>query len=346
MRFLLQTEGGVDHFAGDQLARIPQRYEEVIAEAKLADEVGFDAFGCGEQHFDPPYWTISNPETMLAAVARETKRIRLRSTIFLLPFSHPIRLAEAIGTLDIVSGGRLELGTGRGNNSRALRGFQVPFEEQDDRFAEALAIIKGALSQDSFSFSGKYYQFEDLQILPKSIQRPYPPLYYAAISPESHRLAAREGLGLLTLGSAMSPEQVKKRFALYNDNFVDGPGALRKISMSVHTFCAENDDAALEKYRDSVLKYLQRTVFLYEKTLREKGLELDFSNTKSIIQDYQFMVDNNLIAAGSPEKVIETYQYYKELGVNEIRVRSDGLPHELLMKNIKTLADKVFPHFK
>lgn len=346
MKFLLQTEGGVDSFAGDQTAAIPRRFEEVIAEAKLADEVGFDTFGCGEQHFDPPFWTISNPETMLAAIARETKNIRLRGTIFLLPFSHPIRLAEAVGTLDILSGGRLELGTGRGNNSKAIRGFQIPFEEQDERYLEALHIIKGALSQDCFSYSGKHYQFEDLQILPKSIQRPHPPIYYAAISPASHKLAATEGLGLLTLSSAMSPDQIRKRFALYNDNFVDSPGALRSISIGIHTFCVDGDQRAVDAYRDSILKYLERTVFLYEKTLREKGLELDFSNTKSIISEYQFMIDNNLLAVGDSKKVIETYEYYQSLGVNEIRIRCDGLPHELHLQNIRNLAERVFPHFK
>lgn len=346
MKFLLQTEGGVDSFAGDQTSAIPRRFEEVIAEAKLADAVGFDVFGCGEQHFDPPFWTISNPETMLAAIARETKRIRLRGTIFLLPFSHPIRLAEAFGTIDILAEGRLELGTGRGNNSKAIRGFQIPFEEQDERYLEALHIIQGALSNDVFSFSGKYYQFDDLQILPKSIQRPHPPIYYAAISPGSHKLAATEGLGLLTLSSAMSADQIKKRFAIYNDNFVDRPGALKSISISVHTFCADGNEQAANAYRDSILKYLERTVFLYEKTLRDKGLELDFSNTKSIIKEYEYMIDNHLLAVGDSKKIIETFEYYKDLGVDEIRIRCDGLPHELHLANIKNLAEKVFPHFK
>lgn len=346
MDFLLQTEGGVDSFPGAELASIPKRFKEVIEEAKLADAVGFDTFGCGEQHFDPPFWTISNPETMLAAIARETKRIRLRGTIFLLPFSHPLRLAEAIGTLDILSDGRLELGTGKGNNSTAVKGFQIPFAEQEERYLEALNIIKGALSNDRFSYSGKYYQFEDLQVVPKSIQRPHPPIYYAAISPGSHVLAAREGMGLLTVGSAMSPEQIRKRFAIYNDNFVPSPGALRKISITVHTFCAPSGTSDIERVRDSILKYLERTVFLYEKTLKEKGLELDFSNTKKIIKEFDYMVESKLLAIGDPARVIDTYQYYRDLGVDEIRIRCDGLPHEMHMANIKAIAEKVIPHFK
>ena len=346
MDFLLMTEGGI-HVAGrEQPIPVAQRYNEVIAEAKAAEEAGFDVFGCGEQHFDPPHWTISNPETMLAAVARETKRIKIRSTIFLLPLSHPLRVAEAIGTLDILSDGRLELGVGKGNSSRALKGFQIPIQETEERFLECLTIIKGALGNETFSYEGKYYSFEDVQVLPKSLQRPHPPIYYGAISPKSHEFAGQHGFALMTLTAAMSADQVRKRFKLYLDTFVDAPGALKKISVGVQSYCGPDLQRARDEARDSILDYLARTVFLYEATLREKGLKFDFSNTKQIIKDYDYLIDNKLIAVGDPKALIDTYQYYRDLGANEIRIRCDGLPHDMLMKNIRMIGEKVIPHFK
>jgi len=344
--FLLMTEGCVEIDGSDKHMSIPQRYREVIDEAKYADEVGFDYFGCGEQHFDPPYWTISNPETMLAAIARETKRVKLRSTIFLLPFSHPLRLAEAIGTIDILSEGRLEIGTGKGNNSIAMKGFELSIPDLEELYLESLQIIKGALANERFSYSGKYYNFEDLPVLPQSIQRPHPPIYYAAVSPKSHELAAQHGLGLLTLSSALTAEQVKKRFKLYKDNFVDGPGAVRKISMGVQTYCSETAQRAREEARGSITRFLSRAVFLYENTSKAKGLNLDFSSAKKTLDDYDYMIDNNLVAVGDPKAVIDVFEYYRELGADEIRIRCDGMPHELIKKNMKILADKVFPHFK
>ncbi|MCW5729936.1 MAG: LLM class flavin-dependent oxidoreductase [Alphaproteobacteria bacterium] len=346
MDFLLMTEGGIDAEGPGGPPSVPQRFREVIAEAKLADEVGFDVFGCGEQHFDPPYWTISNPETMLAAIARETKRIRLRSTIVLLPLIHPLRLAEIIGTIDILSDGRFEIGTGKGNNSIAIKAFEVPFSELDERYEEALTVIKGALSNDRFSHRGKYFSFDEIEVLPKSIQKPHPPIYFAAISPQSHVVAGRNGLGLLTLSTAMSRPQIEKRFRIYHESFREQPGALKKISLGLQTYCCADGAAARTHARDSILRYLKRTIFLYEKTLQEKGLNLDFSNTKKITSDFEFLARERLLAIGDPKEVIDTFRYYEQLGVQEIRIRCDGLPHEMLMANIRMLADKVIPHFK
>ena len=132
----------------------------MIDEVVLAEEMGFDFFGTSEQHFLVDLATVSAPEVFYPAIAMRTSRIRLRHMVVLLPFpfNHPIRVAERLATLDIVSNGRAEFGTGRANTLVQIDGFACPLDETRERWEEALEVVMKAFKDDPFSHEGKYFK--------------------------------------------------------------------------------------------------------------------------------------------------------------------------------------------
>ena len=154
MKFGLFTEG--DTNCGYSVA---QRYGEMIREAQYAEEVGFDTWGCSEQHFIGPSCTISAPEVLYGAVAHATSRITLRTmSTVMLHFNHPILIAERLATIDVLSHGRLELAAVRGNNARTLDAFEVNPLTTVKEWDETLRVVVKALTQETLEHKGGLLQ--------------------------------------------------------------------------------------------------------------------------------------------------------------------------------------------
>ncbi|MBI3328914.1 MAG: LLM class flavin-dependent oxidoreductase, partial [Nitrospinae bacterium] len=128
-----------------------QRYEETLAQIELADDLGFATAWLAELHFHGPLAIMSAPLLVAAALARRTRRIRLGIAVNVLPLHHPLRCAEEAATLDVLSGGRMEFGAGRGALAMHFEGFNVPLSEGRGRFLEGLEVIKKAWTEESFS---------------------------------------------------------------------------------------------------------------------------------------------------------------------------------------------------
>jgi alkanesulfonate monooxygenase SsuD/methylene tetrahydromethanopterin reductase-like flavin-dependent oxidoreductase (luciferase family) len=156
--------------------------EEVIRNAleqcRLADELGYDSVWLGEHHFSP-YGTMADTMLFGAAVAQITKRVAIGTAVAVPTFTHPVRVAEQIAMLDVMSGGRFRIGLGRGYQSREFNGYGVPQNESKVRFREATEIIDGLLSHEQFSYEGQFWSFENLTVAPRPLQQPRPPIYVA-----------------------------------------------------------------------------------------------------------------------------------------------------------------------
>ena len=174
------------------------RYKDLIDEAVQAERMGFDFWGTTEQHFGE---LPSAPEVLFGYVAAKTSRIRLRSLVTLLPFAfnHPIRVAEQIATLDILSDGRADLGLGRGNTIKEIEGFGIPFDDTKAQMWEALEIIDKALSLEEFEHHGELMDLPRNRLTPKPVQDPHPPITMAATSIETCRMAGERGIGCMIL---------------------------------------------------------------------------------------------------------------------------------------------------
>jgi alkanesulfonate monooxygenase SsuD/methylene tetrahydromethanopterin reductase-like flavin-dependent oxidoreductase (luciferase family) len=160
------------------------RYEQALTQACHADAVGFDSVWLTEHHFSR-HGIVSDSLAVLGHLAARTSSVRLGTAVSVLPLHHPLRFAEAAATVDQLSGGRLDLGIGRGYQPGEFRGFGVDSAEKHDRFAEALDVLQRVWSADGpVSHAGRYWSFEDAYPQPRPVQRPHPPLWVATDSPD------------------------------------------------------------------------------------------------------------------------------------------------------------------
>src|SRR5437667_1953804 len=160
----------------------------VIAEAQLAEASGFDSCFFGEHHQDQDGF-LPSPLIVATAVAARTRRLRVGTSVILLPLHHPVRVAEDVITLDLVSKGRVILGVGIGYQPADFRAFTVPMEHRVALFEESVEILRKCWSGERFSFRGKHYTLEDVQIRPRPYQQPAPPLWIGASVPAAVRRA-------------------------------------------------------------------------------------------------------------------------------------------------------------
>src|SRR5436190_103458 len=164
--------------------------DEAIAEAQLAEASGFDPCFFGEHHQDHDGF-LPSPLIVAAAVAARTTRLRVGTSVILLPLHHPVHVAEDVITLDLVSKGRVILGVGIGYQADDFRAFAVPMDERLARFEESVEIIRLCWAGERFSFRGKHYTLEDVQVSPRPYQKSEPPLWIGASVTAAARRAGR-----------------------------------------------------------------------------------------------------------------------------------------------------------
>ena len=176
-------------------------FQDALDQVELADRLGFDNVWEVEHHFLEEYSHSSAPEVFLAACSQRTKQIRLGHGIVLMPpgYNHPARVAERIATLDLVSKGRVEWGTGESSALLELGGYGVPVEEKRNAWREAVEQCANMMAMDPYpGFEGQYFSMPTRNIVPKPVQKPHPPLWVACSNRETIKLAARLGIGALT----------------------------------------------------------------------------------------------------------------------------------------------------
>jgi alkanesulfonate monooxygenase SsuD/methylene tetrahydromethanopterin reductase-like flavin-dependent oxidoreductase (luciferase family) len=170
-------------------------YRELLGQMEHADRVGFDVYSIIEHHFFEQFSVSANPLALICAAAQRTQRLRFRVALHTLPLANPMRLAGEIAAADILTGGRLETGLGRGH-AWLFERSGVDLAESRGRFEEAVEILLRAWTEDQFSFEGRYYRFKDLAAVPKPLQKPHPPLYTGGTSLATYELAGGRGWGM------------------------------------------------------------------------------------------------------------------------------------------------------
>lgn len=177
---------------------LEQQFEERLELIEAYDRFGFYAYHLAEHH-GTPLGLAPSPGIFLAAVAARTKRLRFGPLVYSLPLYHPIRLLEEICMLDRLSGGRFELGVGRGVSPIEVGFYGVDADAGPRQFPEALRLIKQGLTTDALTFSGDFYNFDNVPMVLRPVQTPYPPLWYGITNPETTHWAALEGAHMVTL---------------------------------------------------------------------------------------------------------------------------------------------------
>ena len=193
-----------------------QGYQSFIDYVTEADRLGFKQLFMVEHHFTGQ-GQVSASMTVLAYLAARTQHIRLGTAVVVLPWHNPVLIAEQVATLDLLTGGRVDFGVGKGYRKAEFEGFCIPIDEATERFDEAMEIIRKAWTTEGrFSHRSKHWHYENIVVEPEPLQRPHPPLWLAAGSHDSIRRAAREGYNLL-LDQLAQTDQIIQRIAIFRE---------------------------------------------------------------------------------------------------------------------------------
>jgi alkanesulfonate monooxygenase SsuD/methylene tetrahydromethanopterin reductase-like flavin-dependent oxidoreductase (luciferase family) len=336
-----------------------QLFHDCVAQAVLADEVGFDGIWAVEHHGLREYAHSSAPEIFLAFVAARTKAIKIGHGVTLLPgrYNHPIRIAERIATLDILSEGRVMWGTGKSGTRVEQGAFELDPAELESQWLEALEMIVGMWRDDVFQWQGKHYAIPPTQIVPKPVQEPHPPVFAACSRPELSVAAGGLGLGALNLAIYRDAD-LARNVKGYRDAVAQAKPITGRItnSFSCNPSCLVlDDDRKAARHGLAGAQFFLRSMMTYYGTEnRPLGPLRVPRDLPGDAQLDAFMHARNTEASqlstviGDPACARETIGRFVEAGVDElILVMQTGVqPHELVMESIRTMADKVIGHFR
>lgn len=330
-----------------------QRMDELVEEALLADELGFDFYGLSEVHFSDVL-TISAPEVLLGVIAGQSKRIRLRTVSTpMLTFNHPIRVAERVATLDLVSHGRMELGTARSNQAHTIEAFGIDVNETRKQYTDSIEVVIKALSQETFEHDGPVWKIPERSLFPKPVQRPHPPVFASATSTETHRYAGEQGIGVMSGNSLPGGwDFVQECLDLYRSSWVDAADRGRLTnstfsSLALRAHCAETTEQALEEAGPAAFEMVDLVMRWFTK-LAEKSSDYSYMGRIEELEEHRrdlpFMVERApYLTIGDPDLFIERCERLESMGVDEFILEIDGLGHDKQMRAIELIGKEVIP---
>ena len=342
--------GFMDHLPCAEWQSEGQRYQDILTQIELGDKVGFDTAWLAEIHFFPNVSRIASPLTVLAAAAQRTQRIRLGTAVTLLPLHNPLKIAEDAATVDVLSGGRLELGVGRGAAPSMFAGYNVPIEESRERFEESLTVIRKAWTSDRLTYEGKYLNVKDLQVFPRPVQQPHPPLRIAANSPDTYQIAGRMGLPIFaTPLIAGSMDKLREYIGAHRASLPPGVKQDVAVAFPVHTAVSR------AQARREVEPSLKHFFMLLEQRRPDiAALPESYQAFQKAIDKLQKIsyeeVENLGGVFGDPEYCVERVKALREeFNMNEFicYFNQGGLvDHAAVKRSMELFAREVIPQFQ
>jgi alkanesulfonate monooxygenase SsuD/methylene tetrahydromethanopterin reductase-like flavin-dependent oxidoreductase (luciferase family) len=321
----------VDHYPKELPRTSAELYGELLEQVEAADALGFDSFWIAEHHFHE-YGGIPRPPVWMAAAAERTRRIRLGSAVVVLPFDNPLRTAEDYAMVDILSGGRLNLGVGSGYLKHEFAGFGLDMEQRRERFDEALEIMLRALSGERVSFAGKHYTVSDVQLNVRAIQRPRPPVWIATLRADGAPRIGARGLPVMLIpyASAETLDEMRAGVAAYKEAFVKAGGQLAEASVpfGFHCHCAESTAQARAEAREAMERYVRTRLY-------------------AVQRPFDVLVQQNVVAFGDPEEIVRVARLYEAAGFTHFLAIPNfgGLLHKQVLRSMELMARQVLPRF-
>ena len=328
------------------------RYQETIEQIAVADQLGFDVAWLAELHFYKGFSIMPSPLMIAIAAAQRTRRIRLGTAVTLLPLHHPLRAAEDAAVADLLTGGRLEYGVGRGTIAVHFQGFGVPRDESRERFEEALEIILAAWTQEQVSYKGRFYEVSEVALAPKPLQKPHPPLRIAANSPETAQFAGRKGYDVLVASPINPMPGFYEHIRIYRDALGHGEHPDRSGNVAALLFVNPQEsrsDARVQAER-SLMHYFQTIVdqtlvggrgqyqgsYTYLKQVRDRAKAITYET-----------VEQTMAVYGPPEQCIARInEIYERARIDQLVCwfNAGGLiSNRDVMATMERFATKVMP---
>jgi alkanesulfonate monooxygenase SsuD/methylene tetrahydromethanopterin reductase-like flavin-dependent oxidoreductase (luciferase family) len=328
-----------------------QLLQDALGQIELADRLGFDYAWCVEHHFLEEYSHCSAPEVFLGAATQRTRRIRLGHGIIQLPTNHPLRVAERVATLDLLSGGRVELGLGEGQGPVELHPFGARVREKRDVWEEAVQALVPAFTRSSWQWHGQYFKFPARNVLPKPFQKPHPPLWVACSNITTIASAGRWGMGALGF-QFVSPDAARAWVNRYYLELTKNPSRLAdypanpNIAMVSGFMCAPTDAEALDKAAGWTF-----FVFCLSHYGRHGIPNPGEGNMWEAYQEWrdtdkaQGTLRSGLI--GSPQTIRRRLREFEATGVDQVILLAQAgrTVHEDICRSLELFASEVMPEF-
>lgn len=351
-------------------------FHEAIEQAVYAEKMGFDTVWAVEHTALTQYAHMSAPETFLAYLAGRTTRLGIGHGVVCLPpaMNHPVKVAERVATLDILSSGRVHFGMGKGGTQQEAGTFGYDMNELQPMIDESMYLIPKIMTQDEIEHDGKYIKIPRRPIHPKPYQDPHPPLYYACTREATLQLAGSRGIGALVLGFS-GPEEIARKNAIYRECFrnrkpedqvgfrptehlaafcaaivLEDREEARRIGLRGQRFFAE---AIAHWYQGGPKPTIDENLSGDD---QEKILEKEKEALVTYLSEEKIVVGsehtNNYAVAddayGTPEDCIRYCTRLQEAGADEVLFlfQMGGIPHAAIMETIRNIGEKVIPHFR
>jgi luciferase family oxidoreductase group 1 len=316
---------------------IAEVFHRAIERIEVMDKTGYDAVWLAEHHFTG-YSVCPTPHVMAAHVASRTRRLRIGTGVSLAAFYHPLRLAEEIALLDILSNGRVNWGAGRGFDPTEFRAFGVNVEESGKRFHEAVEIVHAAWQNERLTYHGEYWHFDNVEVLPKPQQSPYPPTWLAAGSEGAIKWAGKRGYSIM-LGPHATFAENQQHLQLYQQELSRHGFSCDGREVPIARFIAvAATDAEAEEVARSGTQFLTKTYMNAGKATRPE------SQAQSVlVMDERKKIEryiDSVVIHGTPEKVIDKLQ----------QLEAEGQLHYLMCaplshSSFSLFTERVLPKF-
>jgi alkanesulfonate monooxygenase SsuD/methylene tetrahydromethanopterin reductase-like flavin-dependent oxidoreductase (luciferase family) len=341
-------------------------FREGLEQVELADRLGFDSVWATEHHFLEEYAHSSAPEVFLAACSQRTKHIRLGHGVTLLPlaYNHPARVAERIATLDLVSEGRVEFGTGESSSEVELGGFGIRRQDKREMWQESLEAICRMFAEEPFmGHKGKYFEMPPRNVVPKPVQKPHPPLWVACSKAETIQLAARNGIGALSFAfvplTQIKPWVDGYYKTLEEESLPVGAAINPNIVFTIQFMCLKNGDRAREIANEAhrFFSYAISHYYVFgEHQPGKTNLWHNFKTDKEHVGQQVWGGSTQVVGegvkptdcVGTPKQVREVLLQYERLGADQVVfiTQTANTPHEVLCEALELFGREVMPEFQ
>jgi alkanesulfonate monooxygenase SsuD/methylene tetrahydromethanopterin reductase-like flavin-dependent oxidoreductase (luciferase family) len=345
-------------------------FKAVVEQAVLADQVGFHGLWTVEHHFLEEFSHCSNPEVLYGAIAAVTTNLRIGYGVRLAPkpYNHPVRSAESVAVLDLLSDGRVDFGTGRSATRTELEGFGIDPQETREMWLEAVKHIVGCWTNEYHEFDGKYWQLPRRRVVPKPLQQPHPPMFGATGSIDGHEMMGELGLGLCSFSIGTSMEHLDERIQRYRKGSAHCTtpiGAFQNKEAVAFTMvnCAPDKKDSYAAARNAYEWYARASAdslgelsdwvegesgelgtFAYTDKIRKAAR----GGSKEVSLNFEAMMGKNSVIAGDPDEVIRRAKQYEEAGVDQLLclMNPHDIPNENVLQTIELMGKYVLPEFK
>jgi len=331
-----------------------ESFAESFAQVEAAERWGLDAMWLAELHISPTRSVLSAPLNVASAIAARTERMKIGIAVQVLPLCHPLRLAEEAATVDHISRGRLIFGVGRSGFPRTYQAYGVPYAESRERFAEVLEIVRRAWTQRTFSYEGKYYNFKDVCLVPKPVQKPHPPIRVAATSPDTYAAVGAQGYPIFVAVRLGTLGELAPLIKEYRDAYkAAGHPGKGEVFLRVPVYVADTAARAYTEPQASVMHQYREIGAILEASAAQSGTRAIEKRAERGERLQNITWDEALrdkILVGTPDAVSARLRgLQEELGLDGILSELNAgaqIPHAQVMHSLELLCREVMPRFK